>query len=190
MTLSNNIDGAVTDIAGPQTFEVVELGLNTFAADDFAEAMTFQQKIARLERAVRGALEWADEASNRLDHTHKALYDTPNADAALLAESQRLQTELDDILVQLRGDRTKSRRNVFTPPSISSRVNRIVDSQWDTTSAPTQTERDGYRWAAEAFAVELGRLKSLAADLDALENQLEAAGAPWTPGRLPEWQQE
>jgi photosystem II stability/assembly factor-like uncharacterized protein len=190
VTLSKNIDGAVTDIAGPQTFEVVELGLNTFAADDFAEAMTFQQKTARLERAVRGALEWADEASNRLDHTHQALYDTPNADAALLAGSQRLQTELDDILVQLRGDRTKSRRNVFTMPSISDRVDRIVGSQWDTTSAPTQTEKDAYGWAADAFSTELVRLTAFAGDLNAFEDQLEAAGAPWTPGRLPEWKQE
>jgi hypothetical protein len=108
----------------------------------------------------------------------------------LLTESQRLQTELDDILVQLRGDRTKSSRNVFTPPSISSRVNRIVGSQWDTTSAPTQTERDAYGWAADAFSKELGRLYKLASDLEAFEGQLEAAGAPWTPGRLPGWKAE
>jgi hypothetical protein len=175
--------------SGPlgQSFEVVDLGLNTFKADDFAAAMAFQQKTASLERAVRGSLKWADEASDRLEFTRKALHDTPGADTALLAESQRLQTELDDILVQLRGDRTKSSRNVFTPPSISSRVNRIVGSQWDTTSAPTQTERDAYGWAADAFSTELFRLKAFAGDLDAYEDQLEAAGAPWTPGRLPEW---
>jgi len=108
----------------------------------------------------------------------------------LLAESQRLQTELNDILIELRGDRTKGSRNVTTPPSISQRVNNVVGSQWDTTSAPTQTEKDGYQWAAESFAKELDRLKSLATDLDSLEDQLEAAGAPWTPGRLPEWKQE
>jgi len=190
VTVSKNINGVVTNIAGPQSFEVVDLGLNTFKAEDFAETMAFQQKTASLERAVRGSLNWADEASDRLEFTRKALHDTPGADTALLAESQRLQTELDDILVQLRGDRTKSSRNVFTPPSISNRVNRIVGSQWDTTSAPTQTERDAYGWAADAFAKELGRLHGFAGDLDAFEGQLEAAGAPWTPGRLPEWKKE
>jgi hypothetical protein len=108
----------------------------------------------------------------------------------LLAESQRLQTKLDDILVQLRGDSTKSRRNVFTPPSISDRVDRIVGSQWDTTSAPTQTEKDAYGWAADAFSTQLSRLHEFANDLEAFEDQLEAAGAPWTPGRLPEWKAE
>jgi photosystem II stability/assembly factor-like uncharacterized protein len=187
VTMSSNIDGVTTDLAGPQEFEVAELGINTFAADDPAAARAFQQKTWDLERAVRGALKWATEAESRLAHTRKALYDTPDADTALLAESQRLQKELDDILVELRGDRTRQQRNVNTPPSISSRVSRVVGSQWDTTSAPTQTQRDAYGWAADAFSNELARLQTLATDLDAFESRLEAAGAPWTPGRLPNW---
>jgi hypothetical protein len=187
VTLASNIDGVTTDLAGPQDFEVVDLGINTFASDDPAETHAFQQKAAELERAVRGALKWANEAESRLAHTRKALYDTPNADTALLAESQRLQTELDDILVALRGDETREARNVFIPPSIYERATRIVNSQWDATSAPTQTKRDAYEWAADGFTKELDRLKAVASDLEAFESSLEAAGAPWTPGRLPNW---
>ncbi len=190
VTMSSTIDGVTTDLAGPQEFGVVELGINTFKAADLAEVQAFQQKTWDLERAVRGTLKWAAEAESRLAHTRKALYDTPDADTAMLAESQRLQTELNDILVELRGDETRGDRNVFTPPSISNRVNRIVESQWDTTSAPTQTELDAYRWAADAFAKELGRLHVLASNLEAFEDRLEEAGAPWTPGRLPEWKKE
>ena len=185
--MSSTVDGVTTDLAEPQTFEVVELGINTFAASDLSEVQAFQQKVWNLERAVRGAVKWADEADNRLKYTRKALYDTPESDTALLAESQRLQTELDDILVALRGDETREKRNVFTPPSILERVTRISGSQWDTTSAPTQTERDAYGWAADAFTSELARLRTFASDLEAFESSLEAAGAPWTPGRLPEW---
>ena len=47
--------------------------------------------------------------------------------------------------------------------------------------------KNGYEWAADAFAIQLGRLKAFAADLEAFEDQLESAGAPWTPGRLPNW---
>ena len=190
VTLSKVVDGVVTDLAGPQAFTVVELGRNTFTAEDPAAALEFQLKTARLERAVRGALKWADEAGKRLSFTRKALYDTPQADAALLAESQGLQAELADILVELRGDETKEKRNVFLPPSISERVNRIVGSQWDSTAAPTATNVQDYEWAAEAFTAELDRLKTLASSLDRFEQQLESAGAPWTPGRLPEWKAE
>ncbi len=185
VSLSKVVDGITTDLAGSQEFEVVDLGLNTFKADDPSAAFDFQQKTARLERAVRGALKWAGEAEDRLALTRKALLDTPNADTALLAESQQMQTELNDILVALRGDRTRENRNVFTPPSISDRVNRIVNGQWESTAAPTTTNLNDYAWAAEAFEVELDRLNALASDLDAFEAKLESAGAPWTPGRLP-----
>jgi len=187
VTMSSVVDGVTTDLAESQDFEVVDLGINTFAADDPAEVHAFQQKVSDLDRAFRGAVKWATNAESRIAHTRKALFDTPGADTAMLAESQRLQTEIDDILVELNGDETRENRNVFTPPSISERVNRIVRSQWDTTSAPTQTKKDGYEWAADAFTKELGRLKALASELETFESQLEAAGAPWTPGRLPNW---
>jgi len=187
VTMSSVVDGVTADLGQPQEFKVVDLGLNTFAADNPAEVHAFQQKVSDLDRAFRGAVKWATNAESRIAHTRKALFDTPGADTAMLAESKSLQTEIDDILVELNGDETRENRNVFTPPSISERVNRIVRSQWDTTSAPTQTKKDGYEWAADAFAKELGRLKALASDLEAFESQLEAAGAPWTPGRLPNW---
>jgi photosystem II stability/assembly factor-like uncharacterized protein len=187
VTLSKLVDGVVTELAGPQSFTVVDLGLNTFKTDDPAATFAFQRQTAELERAVQGAIEWADEAESRLDHTRKAVQDTPQADASLIGEWQRLYSELMVITVELSGDRTRSRRNVFTPPSISDRVGRIVGSQWDTTGAPTETNVQDYEWAADAFSKELARLRAFARDLEAFEAQLEAAGAPWTPGRLPEW---
>jgi hypothetical protein len=33
-------------------------------------------------------------------------------------------------------------------------------------------------------------LKAVANDLDGLETRLEAEGAPWTPGRIPDWPSE
>ena len=85
----------------------------------------------------------------------------------------------------LRGDRSRARRNEPVDPSIQDRVNRVVDGQFVTTQPPTTTNRDGYAWAAEAFTVQLEALRTVDARLGALENALEAAGAPWTPGRFP-----
>ena len=40
------------------------------------------------------------------------------------------------------------------------------------------------------FEICLRNLQALVADLQALEEEAEAAGAPWTPGRLPSWERE
>ena len=93
--------------------------------------------------------------------------------------------------MNLTGDETISSRSEPTPPSIRSRVERIVGGQWTSSSAPTQTNRDAYAIAGEAFARVLEELRTLVEDdLAGLEDRLEAAGAPWTPGRVPRWQME
>jgi hypothetical protein len=45
--------------------------------------------------------------------------------------------------------------------------------------------------ASEEFSPVLARLKELVeVDLKGIETTLERLGAPWTPGRVPEWKQE
>ncbi len=59
------------------------------------------------------------------------------------------------------------------------------------TSPPTQTQRDAYHHAGTEFTELLVELRALIRDdLTGLEKKLEAAGAPWTPGRIPDWEME
>ncbi|MCP4661871.1 MAG: glycosyl hydrolase [bacterium] len=190
--LEQEVDGKVAQLAGPETFKVVPLDLGSPLTSTDARAMlTFQRQVGRLERAVEGALEAAGEAEQRIAHLRQAIIDTPAADPAALAELASIEAELDRILIALGGDPSAARRNEPTMPSIRGRVARISDSLLHTTQEPTQTTRDGYAWAAEAFATQLPALRELIETrLGGLEAKLEAAGAPWTPGRLPDWQPE
>jgi hypothetical protein len=190
VTLDSDVHGTLTTLAGPESFEVVPLNLATLPAADREAAIAFQEKVQRLRRAVSGALKVAEESNARFAHLRKAILDTPDADPELLAELQRLQDELNDILLALRGDPAKEARNVFQPPAISNRVERIANSLWTSTSAPTDTQEKAYLWAGEAFGGELERLRKMFDDLKALEDRLEDAGGPWTPGRLPRWKME
>jgi hypothetical protein len=59
------------------------------------------------------------------------------------------------------------------------------------TSKPTQTVQDAYDIANAEFTTELQKLRALVeVDLKNLEQAAEAAGAPWTSGRVPEWKGE
>ena len=190
VSMANKIDGVMTDLAGPVEFEVVDLALAALPGASPAEALEFEQQVAQLQRAVLGAVKVTKDVGNRLAHLRQAILDTPAANEEDLAMARALQATLDDIRIALIGDPTKGGRNVFTPPSISDRVGRIVRGLWTTTQGPTQTQRDTWAWAGEAFTTELGRLTALVTDLEAFETELELAGAPWTPGRVPTWQSE
>ncbi|HSK63119.1 MAG TPA: hypothetical protein VK893_04740, partial [Pyrinomonadaceae bacterium] len=96
-----------------------------------------------------------------------------------------------EILRALSGDSEARRRNMNTPQSINDRVGYVVGAQRMSTARPTQTQHHQYAAAAQDFESVLARLRQLVeVDLARLEKQLEAAGAPWTPGRIPEWKDQ
>ncbi len=191
VALAKRVGGALTPLGEPQSFETTPLGLATLAAADRQGLLAFQAKTARLQRAVLGAIRAVEEAHQRLDFLKAAIEDTPAAGVELGDRARALEIALVDLETELGGDRTVAARNEPTPPSIVGRVQRIVYGQWTSTSPPTQTHVDAYDVASEAFADVLARLTGLLEDdLAALEADAEAAGAPWTPGRVPTWTPE
>jgi hypothetical protein len=188
VSMAKRVDGVTAPLGKQQSFEVVPLGLATLPADDWGELLAFQKQTASLQRAVLGAVRTANEAQSRIDHIQVALRDTPGADSKWIERARALELRLADLRIELEGDRTISSRNDPTPPSIRGRVMDIIDGSWESTSAPTQTNRDSYEVAVESFGPVLEKLTKLVEeDLAALESDLEAAGGPWTPGRVPRW---
>jgi hypothetical protein len=178
-------------LAGPVPFEAVPLNLAKLAAGDRGALADFQRQTARLQRAGLGARQSLGEAASRLNHLELAWRATPGADAALLDRIDALQARVADLRTELLGDETVANRNEPTPPAILDRIQRVVYGNWTVTSAPTTTHRRGFEIAAEGLAAWLPKLTTLIeTDLVALEADLDAAGAPWTPGRVPRWQPE
>jgi hypothetical protein len=181
VTVAKRTGGVITQIAGTE-------GQATMSPADRAALLEFQQKVARLQRAVSGALETANSLRTRMGLIKRAIIETPAADTRLMDEATSLDKRLNNILRALRGDQALRARNENTPPSINERVGGIVGEQRMSTSRPTQTQVQQYRAAADDFQQVLTDLRGLVeADLSRLEKNMEAAGAPWTPGRIPEW---
>jgi len=191
VTVAKRVAGQSTTLGAPQTFTVEPLGAGSLPAPDRAAVMAFARKTARLQRAVFGAVDAATGAETRIDHLEKALMDAPAADPRLLSDLLAVETRLRDLRVPLEGDTVRAARNEPTPPSIVDRVQQIVGGHWFTTSAPTATHYRNYDIAAAEFTPVLAALQVLIeTDLKAIENAAEAAGAPYTPGRVPRWSPE
>ena len=186
-TLEREIAGSVEALAGPVSFEVEALNLATLPAADRAEVLAFQRAVVDLRRAVRATSRVLGELESRVDHCRVAIRRGP-VDLALLSRIERLDQELQGLRATMSGDRSLSSRNKPAPMSISERIENVAGSQLYTSSAPTQTERDAYSYAADAFEPLLERLRAIATtDLPTIERELEAAGVGDTPGRLPQW---
>ena len=189
--VAKRVDGVVTPLGPPQEFQVVVEGQENMPAADRSALVEFQQKAARLQRAASGATQAANALRPRLAAIKRAIAETPSLPHNLYEDAMSLDKRTNDILRALNGDAAARQRNMNTPPSINDRVGYVVGAQRMSTARPTQTQQNQYTAAAADFQTVLVQLRQLIdVDLTRLEKQLEAAGAPWTPGRIPEWKDQ
>jgi hypothetical protein len=185
------VDGAVTELAGPQSFKVSTENSPSMSAEDRQAQEAFLRKVGRLYRAVYGATRTAEDVESRLTQIRDALRETPAAEKQLGAVADSLEQRDREILRALRGDVAIARRSEAVPSSIDERVNSILEGERFSLAKPTQSNIDSYTIGAAEFTDVLAKLHQLVeVDLAKLEKDMEAAGAPWTPGRVPDWSEK
>jgi photosystem II stability/assembly factor-like uncharacterized protein len=185
------VDGAVTELGGAQNFKVMAEGAGSLNESDRVALEEFQRRAARLYRAVSGALHTAEDVETRLKAIRSALRETPAGEKQLGTSADLIEQHDREILRALRGDTELQKRSEPVRSSISDRVNAILEGERFSLAKPTQSHIDDYSIAAADFTEQLAKLHALVeVDLAKLEKDMEAAGAPWTPGRVPEWSEK
>ncbi|MFQ5680132.1 MAG: WD40/YVTN/BNR-like repeat-containing protein [Gemmatimonadota bacterium] len=182
-------DGVATQLVGPTPFEARPLGLPALPPADREAILAFQRETGALQRAAMAADRAARDAAGRLGAIKEAIERWPATELSLREEARALELRLMDLREALTGDRTRPRRSEPGMPGILARIQQIVRGHWSSTSAPTETHRRNLEIASDRFTGVVGELKRLIeTDLPALEEKLDAAGVPWTPGRkIPAW---
>ena len=189
VTLSSRVQGEWQDIAGPVSLTVKPMFDGGLVTDNRQELLDFQLQTAELYRAVQGANRVVGELQARIDHMREAVNLTTGSTEAQAQAVRDLNNRMFGITTALSGDRTVSSRNEAAPMSISSRIGTIVFGSWSSQSGVTGNFRDSFDIADQQFRSVLSEIKAVDSDLRALESELETEGAPWTPGRIPEYPQ-
>lgn len=184
VTMAIRSGGVVTPMPGSQNFNVAVEGREKMTDAERTELVAFQRQLSNLQRAVGGANDAATAAKTRIGFLKRAANEAPVANQQLINQAKQFDDEINDIINKLRG----GRENTDTPPpSISSRVSIVADTIRLSSVKPTQTQIAQYNLSDAEFKPVLARLRKLIeVDLPAFEKTLENAGAPLTPGRLPQ----
>jgi photosystem II stability/assembly factor-like uncharacterized protein len=185
VSLAKRVDGVTTPVGQPQKFEVYMLdgGQSTRTP----AIVAFRDQAAKLQRAMTGASSLADELSTRTQALLRAVEDAPGAGQKLSADVREIDRALRDIRETLNGDPTMSRRQEPTSPSLIGRLN-VLTQATRSFDAPTATQQHQYELVAAEYTKVQTRLRAIVeSDLKRVEAAAEAAGVPWTSGRIPEW---
>ncbi|MCU0305262.1 MAG: hypothetical protein MUC56_14515 [Thermoanaerobaculales bacterium] len=181
--------GAMTEIGTPQSFRCRPLNIASLPADDLEALDAFNSKVAGLSRAISAADAHREALAERLPYLEQAALNVGSPEAGWLADLAAVRIELREVDEALNGDSLLLQDEGQARMSLKGRTDLIVSSLWVTTSGPTGTYRRALDEAHEDFGAVLAKLAAVDARIRALEDALEAAGAPYTPGRLPVWEE-
>lgn len=185
VTLMKRQFGKVKALGKPQPFTLKLLNNSTEITQDRDALLATQQRVGDLFRRVHGALKMKESLQSRINHLKAAIDVTPNAAETQAQTVRMLNQRLAQVSVLLEGDRTVSSRAEPVAWSVSNRAFNLYYA-----ISGSQTPVSGNHLASlEIAEAEYGRVAELLSgvnnDLVLVEQALEAAGAPWTPGRIP-----
>lgn len=178
-TLQN---GNLQQVGTPQEFRLKPTP-NTPSDIDFETVAKFQEQTNALLKDMYSASAKMREVGNRIRYMKAALLETPKANAALFAGLKTLETKLAELRERLYGHPIKNKFNEASVPSIMSRAGSVAYGHWETRQMPTETQKKDISITETDFNTFKTEIKTYFKSLMQYEAKLQAAGAPYTPGR-------
>lgn len=187
--VSQIVDGEVTELIAATEFEIEPLSFGGSDEIDRQAIIDFAKEAAKLSNAVSAATSVASEVQTQLAAVKTMIDRTPDLDPEMGNQVRALEIRLMDILEKFNGDPTKTRRNESAYPGLQSRIRTMMGGAMSSLTGPTGTHQRQYEIAGEEYEEVIGDLRTLIEDdVTALFDELDEAGAPWTPGRkIPDW---
>jgi len=180
--------GMFSELVAPQSFVCMPLVLDDSEKVDPEALDEFNQKVARISRAMHSADEYRKELNQKIPYFKKAIIDAVEVPGETFQKIVQIEDELIKLNRNLNGDPLRSHYEGVAPTSIRERIDMITNYLWSTRSAPTTTFQQAYEIAAEQFGELLETLRHIDNEIKALDSALDSYNAQFTPGRIPEWE--
>ncbi len=179
--------GQMTALSEPQVLTCRPLHQVSITPSEQVILDRFNKEVARLSRAMSAADAHRSHLESNLPYLDQAVRNAPVLQPQWLADLSAIKMRLKTIQEKLNGDPLLPKYEGQGRMSLKGKVDLIVYALWSTTSNTTGTFQRAYQEAREDFDQVLAEMREVDTWIQSLEQMLEQAGAPYTPGRFPEW---
>ncbi|RMG31346.1 MAG: glycosyl hydrolase [Bacteroidetes bacterium] len=182
VSLSKLVDGNITPLAGPVSFEVVPLRQGALKGATFEEIAQFRKELESLQTDIAALNYLLNNSSDKVNAMKEALSRMETDAPELLSQLHQLQQQLYELDEEINGNRSKE--------EIGERSSSIRSAMFvgfrglSTTYGPTPTHKQSLEVARKQVEGVKPRLKQLSEEaIPKLEKALREAGAPWIEGQ-------
>ncbi|MDX1392813.1 MAG: glycosyl hydrolase [Gemmatimonadota bacterium] len=177
-TLVRHAAGAVTEMAGPVSFEVVPLRDGALPRQPNAAVAAFRAEVEAFARDLAVAENLLDAAIERVEALQVSLRRAPRDEPALASRLYDTRIELYELLERLEGSEAKDEIGENGPPTPDDRLG-VAEDGLDTTYGPTAMHRSILAAGRNELAPIRGEIDRMAEQVvPELARAVEATGAP------------
>jgi photosystem II stability/assembly factor-like uncharacterized protein len=183
VSIGRRIDGRLEDLGQTQSFAVASIRDPVLKGSGQEERVAFANTVDELNRAVQGSVASIDELLVATGAIKESLLSS-TAEPTLYAETQGIDRRARQLRDQLSQNSTRATMRELGPVPVSDRL--MVAGRGARTNAygPTPTHRRSLEIAESEFSkIHLQMQDLITVQFTALQQKLEQAGVPWTPGR-------
>lgn len=185
-----NVDGVFSKIVDAVPFKVKSLNNKSLPATDLTELKSFYTELSDLRRRVRGTSSQMNELEKRIKHIKQAVIDVPTVPVDLMKRINKVDDDLKALGTAMWGDDAITEHQFEAAPSFGNRIETIVWTMWNSSSAPTTTSKMNLKISTDEYAAFLPRVNKIIAEVGELELELDKHGASYTPGRDDNWKND
>lgn len=185
VSMSKEVDGVITELQAAQSFEVEAMyKRNALKEVDAEAAAAFWKELAGAQRVSSATSQALTATIKRLEDLETAMDRTVVSPGDLDAKYAMLRTKLMALDTRLNGNPAKNEIGAWNDPSIGDRLFHALIGTFRSTYGPTPLIRSSLDIAKEELQILRDELQGLIDnDIASFEKELQALGAPWTPGQ-------
>lgn len=189
VTMSKLVDGVVTQLQAPQSFEVVQMHKRGALKDiDGKKVAAFWQDFANVQRVSTATGLALKETIKRVENIEKSIMNTSVALGDIDSQYSKIREQIIALDVRLNGSPAKGVVGALDKVGVNDRLFHVAIGVSKSTYGPTPAVQTSLDLAKEELGVIRNALNTLLNDtLVKFERQLQDKGAPWVQGQaLPE----
>ena len=176
--LYQQIDGKITALAGPQTFEVERIRKNVLENPIADQRDEFIEKLVTLDKAIDIANHSFKKSSKHLKTLLMALPYVDSSQEDLSSKLHSLRELMNEINRLMEGSSSKAEVGEKDDLTISYRLYFAASGLYGNSYGPTPLHMKSFEVAENLFAEINPMITSFVSAVDAVSSEMEAAGAP------------
>ncbi|MEE4191626.1 MAG: glycosyl hydrolase [Halieaceae bacterium] len=183
VSLSTRVDGKLETLGQSQTFEVESIRTPTLENSTQQDRVEFALQVDAMERSVRGSIKAIDDLVVATGAIKEKLMES-RADLALYERTQGIERQAKRLRDRLTQNTQRDEFGDPGPVPVLKRLQFAAGVPSAELYGPNQATRASFKIAEDEYAEVYRELEDLLnGQFNALQEELEKAGVPWTPGR-------